>query len=97
MLSRIVCKYTFSSATGASTAATDVFKGLRKYLNDYQPYRASSGLGDKINFEKDMKPALDHYKSLGFTRNELGKIFKQKITGLCLNNGSSDTLKQDII
>jgi len=51
MLSRVICRYWFSlSANGASSAsssapATDAFRGVRKYIEDYQPQRAEKGFG----------------------------------------------------
>ncbi|KAL4493134.1 hypothetical protein ABPG72_003219 [Tetrahymena utriculariae] len=97
MLQRIICKYAFTQAANKTASSVDAFKGLRKYVNDYQPHRAQKGLGDSIDFEKDMKPALEYYRSLGFSKKDLGFIFKSKITGLCLNNGSNNRLQQDII
>lgn len=96
MLSRLVNSFKFSRV-GMKSQGGDHFEGLKKYLTDYEPERAEKGLGEKIDFEKDMKPALDYYTSIGFTKQDLNLLFKTRITALCLNNGSNDRLKQDII
>lgn len=48
MLSRIICRYWFSrgvNGVSAPAVATDAFKGIRKYIEDYQPHRAEKGFG----------------------------------------------------
>lgn len=93
MLARslLLCRFSTTSAAGAA-ATSDAFAGLSPFINNYSADRAARGFGAKVNFDRDIAPALTSYKNLGFSKEDLSAIFKKKISALCVNNGNNDRI-----